>query len=80
MLAQAAAAVPGASFENPLARIAATFHRIRVRTTWLVVIGYLLISTLLVWRYGRREAARMLYPPLLAMGVTLGLWGGSAAR
>ena len=79
VLAEAAAAVPGVSFENPLARIAATFHRIRVRTTWLVVIGYLLISTLLVWRYGRREAARMLYPPLLAMGVTLGAlgWFGS---
>ena len=79
VLTEAAAAVPGVSFENPLARIAATFHRIRVRTTWLVVIGYLLISTLLVWRYGRREAARMLYPPLLAMGVTLGAlgWFGS---
>lgn len=75
VLTNAAAAVPGASFEEPLARIAATFHRIRVRTTWLVVVGYLLISMLLVWRYGRREAARMLYPPLLAMGVTLGAMG-----
>ena len=75
LLAKAAAGTPGALFEEPLARIAATFHRIRVRTTWLVVVGYLLISMLLVWRYGRREAARMLYPPLLAMGVTLGAMG-----
>ena len=75
VLAQAAAAVPGVSFEQPLARIAATFQRIRVRTTWLVVMGYLLISTLLVWRYGRREALRMLYTPLLALGVTLGVLG-----
>jgi predicted exporter len=75
VLAKAAAGMPGVIFEDPLAHIAATFHRIRVRTTWLVVIGYLLISMLLVWRYGRREAARMLYPPLLAMGVTLGALG-----
>ena len=59
----------------PLTRIADTFHRIRVRTSWLVIIGYLFISALLVWRYGRREALRMLYPPLLALGVTLGALG-----
>ena len=75
LLSQAAGAVPGTSFEEPLTHIAATFHRIRVRTTWLVVLGYLLISTLLVWRYGRREAVRMLFPPLLALGVTLGVLG-----
>lgn len=70
-----AAAVPGVIFVDPLARIAATFERIRIRTTWLVIVGYLLISALLVWRYGRREAARMLYPPLLSLGVTLGVLG-----
>ncbi len=75
VLTQAAATVPGVSFEQPLARVAATFQRIRVRSTWLVVVGYLLISTLLVWRYGRREALRMLYTPLLALGVTLGVLG-----
>jgi len=75
VLIQAAATVPGVTFEQPLMRIAATFQRIRVRTTWLVVIGYLLISTLLVWRYGRREALRMLYTPLLALGATLGALG-----
>lgn len=75
VLIKSATAVPGASFVAPLARITDTFHRIRVRATWLVVIGYLLISALLVWRYGRREAVRMLYPPLLALGVTLGALG-----
>ena len=74
-LARAAAAVPGVSFEDPLGRIAETFHRIRVRATWLVVAGYLLISALLLWRYGRREAWRLLYPPLLSLGVTLGAVG-----
>ena len=74
-LTRAAAAVPGTRFISPLARITDTFHRIRVRATWLVIIGYLLISALLIWRYGRREAVRMLYPPLLAMGVTLGAMG-----
>jgi predicted exporter len=67
--------VPGVTFVDPLARIAATFERIRVRTTWLVILGYALISALLVWRYGRREALRMLYPPLLALGLTLGVLG-----
>jgi predicted exporter len=70
-----AAAVPGVIFVDPLARIAATFERIRIRASWLVMVGYLLISALLVWRYGRREALRMLYPPLLALGVTLGVLG-----
>lgn len=70
-----AAAVPGVMFVDPLARIAATFQRIRIRATWLVIVGYLLISALLVWRYGRREALRMLYPPLLSLGVTLGVLG-----
>jgi predicted exporter len=70
-----AAAVPGTSFIAPLTRITDTFRRIRVRATWLVISGYLLISALLVWRYGRREAVRMLYPPLLALGVTLGALG-----
>ena len=74
-LAGYAAAVPGVSFVDPLARIAATFERIRIRATWLVIGGYLLISALLVWRYGRREALRMLYPPLLALGLTLGVLG-----
>lgn len=75
LLAQDAGAVTGASFVDPLARIAATFERIRVRSTWLVILGYGLISALLVWRYGRREALRMLYPPLLAFGLTLGAMG-----
>jgi predicted exporter len=74
-LQQASAGLSGIEFVDPLARIADTFQRIRVRATWLVVLGYLLICALLVWRYGRREALRMLYPPLLALGVTLGALG-----
>ena len=74
-LAGYAAVVPGVSFVDPLARIAATFERLRVRATWLVIVGYLLISALLIWRYGRRDALRMLWPPLLALGVTLGALG-----
>jgi len=70
-----ATTVPGAVFVDPLARVAASFQRLRVRSTWLVILGYLLISALLVWRYGRREALRMLFPPLLAMGLTLGALG-----
>ncbi|MGH8370081.1 MAG: MMPL family transporter, partial [Gammaproteobacteria bacterium] len=75
LLTRVAADVPDTSFVAPLTRITDTFHRIRVRATWLVILGYLLISALLVWRYGRREAVRMLYPPLLALGVTLGALG-----
>lgn len=74
-LAAYAAAVPGVSFVDPLGSIATTFQRLRVRSTWLVIVGYLLISALLVWRYGRRDALRMLWPPLLALGVTLGALG-----
>ncbi len=75
VLQQAAAAVSGVSFVAPLTRITDTFHRIRVRASWLVIIGYLLISAILLWRYGRREALRMLFPPLLALAITLGVLG-----
>ncbi|HEX7341993.1 MAG TPA: MMPL family transporter [Rhodanobacteraceae bacterium] len=74
-LLAAATGVPGVRYIEPLARIDHTFARIRVRATWLVVIGYLLISAILVVRYGWREALRMLYPPLLALAVTLGALG-----
>src|SRR5699024_8228592 len=43
--------------------------------TWLVGVGYLLIALLLVWRYGWRGGARMLAPPLMALGITLGALG-----
>jgi len=75
LLSRDAAQIPGASFELPLVRIADTFHRVRVRATGLVILGYGLISALLLWRYGRREAWRLLYPPVLALGVTLGVLG-----
>ncbi|HEX7339138.1 MAG TPA: hypothetical protein VF271_04300 [Rhodanobacteraceae bacterium] len=74
-LAAAADGQAGVRYIQPLTRINDTFGTIRVRATWLVVIGYLLISLILVWRYGAREAVRMLYPPLLALAVTLGALG-----
>ncbi len=74
-LQTAAAGVHGARYIVPLDRIAGLFARVRMRATWLVVIGYLLICGVLIWRYGRREALRMVFPPLLAMGVALGLLG-----
>lgn len=74
-LSAAASGVSGVRYVQPLARINDSFTRIRVRATWLVVLGYLLISALLMWRYGWREAARMLYPPLVALTVTLGALG-----
>lgn len=74
-LAMAADGLAGVRFVEPLKRMADTFAGVRVRAIWLVVIGYLLISALLVWRYGWREGVRMLYPPLLALGITLGVLG-----
>lgn len=74
-LTELAAKTQGVSFVAPLDRIAARFREIRARAAWLVVAGYLLISVLLLARYGRRDALRMLYPPLLALAVTLGVLG-----
>ncbi len=74
-LAAAADGLQGVAFVQPLARMADTFAGIRVRATWLVVIGYLLISALLVWRYGWRGGVRMIVPPLVALGITLGAMG-----
>ncbi|MDN5869329.1 MAG: MMPL family transporter [Nitrococcus sp.] len=75
ILTKAASGVQGVRYVQPLERIDRTFARIRVRATWLVVLGYLLISAVLIWRYGWREALRMLWPPLLALAVTLGALG-----
>jgi len=74
-LENAAAQVPGVSFVAPLQRLTGIFRQIRWRATWLVVAGYVLISLLLIWRYGRRNTLRMLYPPLLSLAVTLGVLG-----
>ncbi len=74
-LAAAARASPGSQYVRSLERIDHTFSRLRVRATGLVVIGYLLICVILIARYGWREALRMLYPPLVALGVTLGVLG-----
>lgn len=74
-LAAAADGVDGVRFVDPLAQTASTFAHLRVRATWLVIIGYLLICMLLVARYGAREALRVMYPPLVAVGITLGALG-----
>lgn len=74
-LVAAADGLEGVRYIQPLQRIAHTFAGIRVRAVWLVVVGYLLISLLLMWRYGLREGVRMVYPPLVAMGITLGAMG-----
>ncbi|MHB1544776.1 MAG: MMPL family transporter [Gammaproteobacteria bacterium] len=75
VLKRIASHVPGVSFVAPLERITGVFKKIRVRVTWLVLAGYLLISLLLILRYGRHEALRMLYPLLLSLVVTLGALG-----
>lgn len=75
VLSGAASGLAGVRFIQPLVRIDHAFAHIRVRATWLVVIGYFLISGILVWRYGWREALRMALPPLLALGITLGALG-----
>lgn len=74
-LEAAAADTPGARFINPVARVDAVFTDIRVRAFWLVLIGYVLISVVLIVRYRLGEALRMLYPPLLALALTLGILG-----
>lgn len=74
-LAATTTGLSGVRFVEPLARMAKTFAGIRVRAIWLVLLGYALISLILVWRYGWREGVRMLYPPLLALVITLGTLG-----
>ena len=70
-----ASRVPGVSFVDPIRQMTAAFRTIRRRATGLVLIGYLLISVLLIWRYGRRGALQVLWPPLLSLIVTLGVLG-----
>jgi predicted exporter len=74
-LRAAADGIAGVRFVEPITRIDALFTGIRVRAMWLVLLGYLAISAILIWRYRWREALRMLYPPVLAMALTLGALG-----
>jgi predicted exporter len=71
----AAEGIAGVRFIEPLTRIDEIFTAIRVRAMWLVLLGYLAISAILIWRYRWREAVRMLYPPVLALVLTLGALG-----
>ncbi len=74
-LEAAAAGVPGVHYVASLERIDQVFAKIRQRAMLLVLLGYLLISAILIWRYGWREGLRMLYPPALALALTLGVLG-----
>ena len=75
ILEKEASLVHGVSYIAPLQRLSDIFTRIRLRATWLVGISYLLISLILIWRYGRRSTLRMLYPPILTLSITLGALG-----
>lgn len=73
-LAQAAGRHPGVEFVDHLRSVSALLGHFRVLISWLMLVGYAVVSLLLFLRY-RREAWRVLVPTVLAALCTAGLFG-----
>ncbi len=68
-----ASAAADARWVSPLDELAAAFRGVRERALWLTAAAMLAIGALLALRYGPRDALVVLTPPLLALGLTLGV-------
>lgn len=73
--ALAALQSPGAQFIDRVADISEVLGRYRERASMLIACAWLLIGSLLVMRYGLRDAVRLLAVPLGAALLTLALFG-----
>ncbi|MBP0597853.1 MMPL family transporter [Herbaspirillum sp. LeCh32-8] len=73
-LAEVAAKVPGVQWVDKVGEISSVLKYYRQYMGWALLAAYAAIFALLSLRY-RRRAWRALAPPLLATGLTLGLFG-----
>jgi predicted exporter len=73
-----AAAEPGVEYLNKTAEVSGVFQDYRHRATLMIVIGYAVITLLLMIRYGWRTALLLVLPPALAAaaGVAVSGWLG----
>lgn len=74
-LAQAAAALPGVTFVDKAGSVSALFHEYRQWSIWWLAIAIGLIFSVLTLRYRWRQALVILLPTLLAMAITMSLFG-----
>lgn len=72
-VAEIATAVAGARWIAPLDEFAVAFAGVRERAVGLALLATLAIGAMLALRYGLRGATTVLLPPLLALGMTLGV-------
>lgn len=68
------AAIGGVHYIDQVADFTRLFKQYRQQAMWLVSGAYLLIFAILVWYYGKRGVF-ILLPPLLAVFVTLSIFG-----
>jgi predicted exporter len=73
-LAGIAAHLQGVEYVDHLRNVSSLLTRFRVQITWLLAVGYAVVSLLLIWRY-RKEAWRALVPALLGCLFTAGALG-----
>jgi predicted exporter/uncharacterized membrane protein len=74
-LQQAAAGLPGVTLVDKAAGVSDLFGRYRRYASIWLLAALLLIAPVFAWRYGWRDAPRVLAPPVLGIGLTLALLG-----
>ena len=71
-----AEAIPGVTWVDKTTSVSSLLNQLRKRATLGLVVVLALVGAILVWRYRPRVALQLLAPTVLALIVTLGLWGG----
>ena len=74
-LATVAQGLPGVTYADRLAEAERLLEHARKSTAWLLVLAIVLMTVLLVWRYGWKVGGRISTVPALAVAGTLGWLG-----
>jgi len=74
-LKSAAAAMPAVHFVDPAGEVSELFSNYRQEAGWLAFYSYLLVTFLLVVRYGILGGLAVVTPPILAAFASLGIFG-----
>ena len=74
-LAHTAQAIPGVTWVDKTTSVSRLLGQLRERATLGLLVVLALVGAVLVWRYRLRVALQLLAPTVLALIVTLGLWG-----
>ena len=74
-LRQLAASLDGVTFVDKVDELSGIFGAIRQQAGWLILASYLIVSTIMLIRYGPRGGLAVMIAPIVAATVSLGIQG-----